>query len=363
MDKIRKWAETKVAKFFLGVIFLSFMSFGITGYIFGAPAKKIALTVADVDISLGSLAERVRRQKMQLQQIMGKSMPTPMLDERMLVDQIITNTTERILLDVATREMGLLATAPYILEQIKNMPEFQKDGKFSSDLFNRVLQYNGMSEKDFMAEIAGQHTRYLLRSSLESVDALPVVIVKGTLAVQKQERVVSLQEFNTASVQKDLTEADLIATYEQNKYRFIQPEFRQVSALIIKDKKDKESLLKLAEDIENEVIGGAGFDEVAKQFNVESVRFPLLDVSMTKKDGDVLKHPVISKDLFCQAFAIDEGLETTLLKIKDGFVLLRPEKVIEAMPKPFEDVKESVRRLWALKQKEMANYLKANEAL
>ncbi len=368
MEKMRKFAETKVAKVFLALIFMSFMSWGITGYIMGSSAKKVAFSVADVDVTLGDLAEKVRRQKMQLQQIMGKSMPTPMLDERMLVDQIVKNTIERILFDMETFDVGMLVTQNFTLEQIKTMPEFQKDGKFSSELFHKVLSYNGMSEQGFLSEIGGQHTRYLLRSAIESVEKLPNVLVKNNMKFKDQERVIVIKEFATNNVKKSPTEEDLIASYEQNKHNFIQPEYRQVSALImknshIKGEKTKENLLKMAEDIENEVIGGAEFKEVATQFGIETIRLPLLDIRMKNKEGSDFSHSIISKNLFREAFAIDESLETSLLKIKDGFILLRPEKIIEAMPKPFEQVKELVRKIWTLKQKETINYINANEEL
>ncbi len=368
MEKMRKFAETKVAKVFLALIFMSFMSWGITGYIMGSSAKKVAFSVADVDVTLGDLAEKVRRQKMQLQQIMGKSMPTPMLEERMLVDQIVKNTIERILFDMETFDVGMLVTQNFTLEQIKTMPEFQKDGKFSAELFHKVLSYNGMSEQGFLSEIGGQHTRYLLRSGLESVEKLPNVLVENNMKFQNQERVVIMKEFATNKIKNSPTEADLISSYEQNKHNFIQPEYRQVSALImkishIKGEKTKENLLKMAEDIENEIIGGADFKEVSAQFRVEMIHLPLLDIRMKNQEGLEFSNSLISKDLLREAFSVDEGLETSLLKIKDGFILLRPEKIIEAMPKPFEQVKELVRKIWTLKQKETINYLNANEEL
>ena len=368
MEKIRKFAETRIAKVFLALIFMSFMSWGITGYVMGSSAKKTALTIADVEISLQSLSQKVKRQKLQLQKIMGKSIPSTMLDERMLVDQIIKNTTETILFNIATRDLGLYATNEFTLEQIRSMQEFQKDGKFSADAFHKILAYNGMSEQGFLSEISQQHTRYLLRSGLESIKAIPDFFVKNKLKLQKQNRTILMKEFNASEVKNIPSEADLITIYEQNKHRFIQSEYRQISVLFIKKshvkgEKNKENLLKLAQDIENEIIGGAGFEEVAKQFAVETIRLPLLSSQIKQQDGTKFASAEVSNELISEAFKVDEGLETALLKGKDGFVLLRPEKIIEATPRPFEEVRGIVKKIWASKEKEKINYLNANAEL
>lgn len=366
MNKMRKFAETKVAKAFLALIFLSFMSWGITGYIFGMGDKRTVLSIGKTDVSLGTLSEEVKRQRMQLQQIMGKSMPTPFLQDEMLVEQVIKNMTARILLDQTAYDMKMFASDEFTLNQVQSQKEFFENGKFSAELFKRILSYNGISEHQFLNSIASQHTRYLLRSSLESVSVLPEVILKGLAQYHAQIRKVTLKSFpkSNVSLSKVPSEADLVSTYEQNKHYFIQPEYRQVSYLIIKESqaKDKEAFLKLSEEVENEAMGGASFEEISKKLNVVYGKTALVTLEGKTTAGKEVVLPV-SQENFRHAFSVDEGLETNLLKEEKDFVLLRPEKIVESKPLPLEEVKSKVIKLWEDKEKEIGSYLQANAFL
>ncbi|MHA1549832.1 MAG: peptidylprolyl isomerase [Alphaproteobacteria bacterium] len=368
MEKMRKFSQTWFAKAFLALIFLSFMSWGITGYIFGMGGKRTALTIGETDISLASLAEEVKRQKMQLEKIMGQAMPKPFLEDTMIVEQVMQNMTARILLDYATHNLQLFATNEFVFAQIQSQKEFHQNGQFSPELFQQILNYNGISEKNIFAETANQHTRYLLRSSLESVFSIPDTLVNGLAKYEGQMRSVAIQNFRNKdiSLKKKSTETDLIQTYEQNKHLFIQPEYRQISYLIIKPehaKGDKEKLLVLAEDIENDLIGGASFSEVASKFNISFGTFPLLDISGKTKYGKSFSTNLFENSLLRQGFSIDEGLETNILKSGNDFVLLRPTKVIEAAPLSFSKVKAQVKEIWEKKERDKESYIQANMLL
>jgi len=373
LEVFRKFSDTLIAKILLSVLALSFVSWGIAGYVFGGGANSTVLVVGKTDVSAGVLQEELRRQKVQLQSIMGKNIHMNPMMEQALLEQVIQNLTFRLLVDESAADLGLVLTDQQAIQLITQQKEFQdKDGKFSPALFHKILSYNGISEVLFMDEIKKQQTRVLLRESIVNGLSVPVSLAKGSYAFTNQQRVIQYKELSATDmkISKKPEDAELLSIYEQNKHLFIRPEFREVSYVYVLPKHlknvegDKQAaLMQLAEKIENDIIGGAAMSDVAKDHGVQSGKLPSLTVQMQTAAGKAYSDNVISKEIFVKAFESDEGIETEMMPYKEGYIILKPESVKESAPLAYDEVSAQIKKLWLEAEQNKESYLKANELL
>lgn len=105
-------------------------------------------------------------------------------------------------------------------------------------------------------------------------------------------------------------------------------------------------LYELTADIEDALGGGATLEEAAQQFNVDLLTIPAVD----RQGRDPQGAPVTSlpeEEVFLNvAFGLDEGRESLLEDIGQGYFIVRADKVTPPQPRPFEEVRDQVLALW-----------------
>ena len=177
---MRKQKESIIIKIVFAIIVLSFV--GTIFLVWGQGSEGIgggkggyAAKVNGTRISLEEYQRAYQRIRNMYQQIYGQSIPPEM--EKMLglkkvaLDGLIDN----LLAMKAAKSLGIKVSKDEIASSIEAMPMFQKDGKFSFDQYQQVLQSNRMTAKDFEegqeAEVTLKKVRQLIKDKAVVTDA------------------------------------------------------------------------------------------------------------------------------------------------------------------------------------------------
>ena len=177
---MRKQKESIIIKIVFVIIVLSFV--GTIFLVWGKGSEGIgggkggyAAKVNGTRISLEEYQRAYQRIRSMYQQIYGQSIPPEM--EKMLglkkvaLDGLIDN----LLAMKAAKSLGIKVSKDEIASSIEAMPMFQKDGKFSFDQYQQVLQSNRMTAKDFEegqeAEVTLKKVRQLIKDKAVVTDA------------------------------------------------------------------------------------------------------------------------------------------------------------------------------------------------
>lgn len=226
LDIIRKQKESIVIKLVFVIIVLSFI--GTIFLVWGKGSDGVggsggyAAKVNGTKVTLEQYQNAYQRIRNMYQQIYGQSIPPEM--EKMLglkkvaLDGLIDN----LLVAKEARSMGIKVSKEEVSSSIEAMPMFQKDGKFSFEMYQQLLRSNRMTAKDFEE---GQEAELVLKKARQSIKDKATVSDADALAQFKKNNDKIELEYVTYSpsdviAEVKLTDAELNDYLQKNQNEF-----------------------------------------------------------------------------------------------------------------------------------------------
>ena len=225
LEKFRSYAQTKAAQIILALILVPFALFGIDSYLNQAGNN---LSIAKVNGYKIALPEYNRAIENVRNRIMseGKKVDPAMFDSFEFKESIIDGLITKQLLNNDIKKSKFKITDQQLSQYIIGMPEFQKDGKFSQEIYDKVLQNNQLTPKKFEESIRNDLLIQQVRDGLQKLTFIPPSNLEETLKATSQQREISIAEFKTKEymAKANIAEKDMQAFYDQNKSKFLAPE-------------------------------------------------------------------------------------------------------------------------------------------
>lgn len=225
LDKFRSYTQTKAAQVILALVLIPFALFGIDSYLNQAGNN---LSIAKVDgykIALpeyNRAIENVRNRMMSE----GKKVDPAMFDSFEFKESVVDGLITKQLINNDIKKSQFKITDQQLSQYIIGMPDFQKDGKFSQELYDKVLQNNQLNPKKFEESIRNDLLIQQVRDGLQKLTFIPPNNLTETLKATSQQREVTVAEFKTKEymAKANISEKDMQAFYDQNKSKFLAPE-------------------------------------------------------------------------------------------------------------------------------------------
>jgi peptidyl-prolyl cis-trans isomerase D len=125
----------------------------------------------------------------------------------------------------------------------------------------------------------------------------------------------------------------------------------EIAAKVNEDKR-KEALADLLDKIQDELDGGANFDQAAKTANLQVITTPLVTASGVQRDNPSFKFPAELAPALKSGFEIAPTDEPVMEQLADdkGFVLVAPSRVVPSAPAPLTSIRDQVRSDWIRQQ-------------
>ncbi|MFM8232835.1 MAG: SurA N-terminal domain-containing protein [Candidatus Methylopumilus sp.] len=225
LEKFRTYAQTKAAQIILALILIPFALFGIDSYLNQAGNN---LSIAKVNGYKIALPEYNRAIENVRNRIMseGKKVDPAMFDSFEFKESVIDGLITKQLLNNDIKKSQFRITDQQLSQYIIGMPEFQKDGKFSQEVYDKVLQNNQLTPKKFEESIRNDLLIQQVRDGLQKLIFIPPNNLAETLKATSQQREISIAEFKTKEymTKANIAEKDIQAFYDQNKSKFLAPE-------------------------------------------------------------------------------------------------------------------------------------------
>jgi peptidyl-prolyl cis-trans isomerase D len=225
LDKFRSYAQTKAAQVILALVLIPFALFGIDSYLNQAGNN---LSIAKVDGYKIALPEYNRAIENVRNRIMseGKKVDPAMFDSFEFKESVVDGLITKQLINNDIKKSQFKITDQQLSQYIIGMPDFQKDGKFSQELYDKVLQNNQLNPKKFEESIRNDLLIQQVRDGLQKLTFIPPNNLTETLKATSQQREVTVAEFKTKEymAKANISEKDMQAFYDQNKSKFLAPE-------------------------------------------------------------------------------------------------------------------------------------------
>ena len=212
-------------KIVLGVTTVPFLLFGVDSYLNNysnnltvAKVNKDKITLPEYNRAIENVRNRMTSE--------GKKIDPAMFDSFEFKESVVDGIITKHLLNNDIKKSKFKITDQQLSQYILGMPDFQKDGKFSQELYDKVLQNNQLTPKKFEESIRNDLLIQQVRDGLQKLTFIPPNNLAETLKATSQQREVSVAEFKTKEymVKATIAEKDMQSFYDQNKSKFLAPE-------------------------------------------------------------------------------------------------------------------------------------------
>lgn len=225
LDAIRKHTQGWLAKVILAAITIPFALFGIDSYLNQAGGNVAVAKIGSDKISIqeyNNTLENVRNRM----QSSGEKVDPAMLESPLFKQSVLDGIITKRLVSAEIKQENFKISNKLLSEYILGMPEFQQDGKFSEDLYQKTLEQNKLTATKFENNIRGDLLLQQARDGMAKLAFAPTTTAQKALEIAHQQRIVTTAEFKANEFLADVkvTPEAVKAYYELHKDKLVTPE-------------------------------------------------------------------------------------------------------------------------------------------
>ncbi len=380
LQKIRDRVSGIIAYTIVALISIPFALWGIQQY-FGGGGDQAVGSVNGEDIPAQAFHRELQRQRNALLQAFGGKLP-PGFDEGGLRQRALDTLIRQYLLNQEVDRLGYAVSDDQLVETIRAIPQFQREGHFDPQRYDQVLKLQQRSKVEFERMIRQQlrleqyqgglgdtgfvpaaqvrdfqrlrdqkrEIRYfVLEADLEGVksglseDEIQAYYQAHVADFQRPEQVrVQYVHVRVADLEKrvPVDEETLRAFYEEQADRYVTPEERRVRHIVVRfggDSGRTEAQARaIAQKAAARLAAGESFEDVVKEVS---------DDELTREQGGDLGWVArgdLSRDFDAVAFALEPGKRSDPVKVDSRFEIIEVTDVRPAKQRSFEAVRDQV---------------------
>jgi peptidyl-prolyl cis-trans isomerase D len=382
LQKIRDSLQSQrwLAIVVLGALALVFAAWGAYGIVnINIGVGNYAATVGSEKLSLQEVRDDWMRQQSRWQQRFGGEIPPDM--KASVQNSLLESLIKDLAMTERAHELGYRVSAAQIKDAIRSEPAFQIDGQYSPQAARMRLAQAGISLTTFEEQTRSMLERQQLAGPLQASGFLSAREIEQLRALANEEREVRYALLTPAkfqggaavdekavaayyaghqaqfltpewvkleyaelrldqlAAQTSVTESDLRSYYEKSKDRFVVPEKRRASHILIQIPagKDGDAIArKKAEDVLAQARAGKDFAALAKQYSQ--------DVGSAAKGGDLgwAERSNFVAPFAEVLFSTPAGEIRGPVKTQYGYHIIRVEEIQPGKTQTFEQARAEV---------------------
>jgi len=224
LEVIRAHSKGWLAKLILTLITVPFALFGIDAYLKDAGAGASVAKVDGATISIQEYRNAMQSLRDRLQKENPKDIGA--LDSPEVKQSVLDRLINTRLLNAEVGNNNFKVTNEQLAQFITSLPEFQQGGKFSQEVYDKLLSQNQMTPSQFEKKMRGELLLQQVRDGVPGLAFTSKAVEDAVLNVEHQQREVSVAEIKTADFisQVNVDPSEVQAYYEKHKDKFKVPE-------------------------------------------------------------------------------------------------------------------------------------------
>ena len=383
LQALREKSSGLLAKVLLGAIVLAFSFFGIESYFISRTDDFVA-KVGDREISQQDFRTRFDEYRQRELQRSGGTLDMQTFEQPQIKRQLLDAMIDEQVLVNANRKLGISVPAEALRQQIRAIPAFQHEGQFDPTQYKALLAAQGMTPASFEERLRREMSANLLPMQIatsefvtarevddylrlrdQKRDFRHVMLAKPTLAehavsdadaeayykahsqdfMVPEEVALEYLELDAAKLDVNVTpdEATLRDRYEKEKARYVSPEQREASHILIKvggkgTPDDQKAALEKAQKITAEAKAGKDFAALAKEYSD--------DLGSKALGGDLgwLEKDVTDPAFEGALYALQKGEISDPVLSPEGYHIIELRDVRPGTTRSFEEVRPELAR-------------------
>jgi peptidyl-prolyl cis-trans isomerase D len=373
LEAIRQRSASFLVKLFLVILILSFGS-GIWmnwDMIRLGGGDGWAVRIDDVEVPPETVSDEYQREFARIRQITGNRIDSEQARALGLPQEVIRRIVNRTLLDLAATDLRLAIADSSVAQAIQNDRNFQSPpGVFNREAYRQVLRTAGYTERQYEVQLRQDLARAQFVDSIQAGVRAPAALAEAIFRQRNERRIAQVVRIGNDSM-PPLPEPDepaLRAFHSENAPLFTAPEYRQVTAVVLR-----------LEDLAKEIVVAeeavqAAYDERVDEFSEPEKRmlrqmlladeaaakraekrlqqgadFAVVAAEEAKLAADALDLGAVSKDqligeLADPVFALAVGGVTEPIRSPLGWHILQVTAIEPAHQRSLADVRQEITR-------------------
>ncbi|MDR2875935.1 MAG: SurA N-terminal domain-containing protein [Methylobacillus sp.] len=225
LEVFRNFAQGKFGKAVLVIVPLTFMIYGVDTWLSGVGSGVGVAEVGDQKVTAQEFDDNMRKlldQRRAAGEKDGADFAENPEVRQYVLDQLI-NTK---LLDAEIRRSHFAFPDESLNNFILSLPEFQKDGVFSNEVYGKTLEVNNLTPSRFEARMRNTLLTQQVQNGIAAAAFVPDALLDKTMQIERQQREVSVVEIRADEFmsQTKVDAQQVKDYYEKNKDKFQVPE-------------------------------------------------------------------------------------------------------------------------------------------
>lgn len=370
MDNLRTAANSVVIKVIFGLIIVSFILTGVSGYLIGGN-NNFAAKVNGQEIGRAQFENAVASERNRMQQQLGDQYSELAANEnyiKSMRQQVLNRLIDESLLDQYSKTLGLGISDEQVRKAIFATPAFQTDGKFDNTRYNALVNQMGMTADQYAQALRNQLTTQQLINAVAGTDFMLPGETDQLAELVAQQRLVreATIDVSALAAKQQVSDQEVASYYEQNKSQFVAPEQFRVSYIKLdatsmsepvsddeiqsyydqhqdqftQPQRDRYSVIQTKTEADAKAVldalnKGADFATLAKEKSA--------DIISARNGGDMgWLEASTTPDELKNAGLKEKGQLSGVIKSSVGFLVARLDDVQAPVVKPLADVRSEI---------------------
>ncbi len=385
MQIFRKLAGNIFFKIILAFIAITFVFFGVSGFLLNGSGSWIA-KIGNKTITQAAFLQEMQKNREMILQRNNNEEVIKYLDSDQFKSDILGRMVNSVIVSKLSDDLGITVSQKLILQEVAKDPNFQgEEGKFDSNKFKNFLAKNGLNEERYVKILQDEVVASTVLQSLSLVAPVNEKFAVLSAEFKQEKRVADIVKINFKTIGKvaEPSEEELKKFYEENKKNYSAPEVRKVSfiafsaqdftkTLTVSDEdiaaeyeKNKETLKKpetrnlmhLVFENENDAKNFiAKLSEVSDKSKLSGEFVKLAKSLQNKSQKDITLNNVEQKNLLPELssaiFKLSLNEYSTAVKSPLGYHVLLLNKINESASVPLAEVKDQIKKKLLAEKKE-----------
>ena len=367
LQNMRDLAKSWVFKTLMMLLIVSFGIWGIGDIFRGNPQQRAVAKVGGVPIVVQELEREFQAGMPEARKALGPDLTAQQARQMGVLDRTLNMMIEESAFQQDAHKLGLDLSDVALLDQIAAQPEFRnKDGSFNKQLWQRILQKSGFSERYFLDTEKQNEARHLLVQAIVQNVTTPKLVLNDLFHARGAKRVAEILALDDSALESDTPpdDAALQAYYQQHGSSFTAPEMRAITIaklatdsvtkdIVVSDEDVKKAYeLRTAEltlPEQRDLVQIVTQDEAKAKDLAAAAEVDGNLAAAAKAKGltvstlDRVDEKTILPELYTSIFALAEGQISPPVKSALGWHVVEVKKIHKGGKTTFEAAKEKLR--------------------
>ena len=337
LSSLRAFSNTLIAKLLISLLSLSFAFWGISGFFRSNYGNNVA-EINGKEISSNEFINEINK----ITKITNKKL------NKEIAEVSLSNIISKNLINLYSKEIGVIINDQSIITELKNIPEFQNNKIFSRVKYEKFLLEKNINSQIVENQISEDLKKRIIQDSIIKYIPINKFILYEFNNYNNESLNVEYINLQNFKIQNEINEKDIQKFYDENKNYFVTEEFRSFKYTeltpenLIGQKDISNKFYEIIDKIENDISKDFKYENLIKNYKINTIKTNLLNKNGIDKNKQKIN---LDPALIKKIFQLSKN-QIKIIEIDNKYYLIYFDNIEPSIQKILdEDVKINIKNI------------------